>query len=104
MSPSNPIIPVFNSGQPLRARWKLKSTTSLQNQVEPLIERLRERARKEFPDSTIQVGGMGATTHMIHNKILHELIFEFWHALIVIVALLLFVFRSLRWALLSPVH
>jgi predicted RND superfamily exporter protein len=44
---------------------------------------------------------MGAIVHIINDELSVELIFGFWQALLVIVILLAFIFRSLRWAIIA---
>jgi predicted RND superfamily exporter protein len=83
------------------ARIQLKLHDLPGNQVQMLLTQLQKRAHKEFPDSHVQIGGMGAIVHLIHDEISHDLIYGFWQALILIVALLALIFRSLRWALVA---
>ena len=66
-----------------------------------LLARIRLRAGAVFPDSKVQLGGMGAVVHLIQDELSKELIFGFWQAVILIVVLLAFIFRSPRWAVVA---
>jgi uncharacterized protein len=100
MSENNPLTQyVTNDNRSARIELRIHDLPS--NEVLALVKHLKSRVKKEFPDSTVQLGGMGAVSHIIHNEISKELIFGFWQALILIVMLLVVIFRSLRWALVA---
>jgi predicted RND superfamily exporter protein len=97
LSPNNPVAQYLTPDN-RSARIELKIHDLPADQVQALLAKVRWRAHQIFPDSVIQLGGMGAVVHTIHNEISHELIFGFWQALALIVLLLAVIFRSLRWA------
>lgn len=70
-------------------------------QVMAVVERIKTAARQSCPTCTVAVGGLGVTAHPINNEVAKELIFGFWHALVVIGLLLALYFRSWRWAVLA---
>jgi len=100
LSPGNPIAQYLTTDN-RSARIELRIHDLPSNQVEALVKKLRSRVQKQFPDSLVQIGGMGAVVHTIHNEISKDLIFGFWQALILILGLLTLIFRSLRWALVA---
>lgn len=71
------------------------------NELHNLVQSLRDKTTVAFPDMKVQVTGMGSTIHHLNNDLSHELIFGFWQSMIVIVLILTFVFRSLRWSLVA---
>ena len=97
MSEDNPVSQYITSDN-TSARVEIKIHDLPSDQVHALLAKVSERVKKEFPHSVVQIGGMGAVVHTIHDEISTELIFGFWQALGLIVLLLALVFRSLRWA------
>lgn len=83
----------------VRIEVKLKDVPS--NQAHALLRRIHELGQVRFPGADVKMGGMGAIVHTIHDELSHELIFGFWHALLIIVAFLAVVFRSFRWAIVA---
>lgn len=71
------------------------------NQIHDLARDFRTRASFYFPDMKVKIAGMGPTIHSLNNELSHELIFGFWQSMMFIGVILLFVFRSLRWALIA---
>lgn len=102
LSSTNPLNQYLTSDNK-SARIQLKMHDLPADQVKKLLVKLTRRTQTEFPDSTVQIGGMGAVVHAVHNEISHDLIFGFWQALFLIVGLLTFVFRSLRWSLVAAI-
>lgn len=102
LSENNPLARYLTSDNQ-SARIELKIHDLPSDQVQVLLSQLQNRVQKEFADSEVQIGGMGAIVHTIHDEISHELIFGFWQALLLIVALLAIVFRSLRWAAVAAI-
>jgi predicted RND superfamily exporter protein len=85
------------------ARIEMKIHDLPSDQIHALLSRLNSRVHAEFSESEVQIGGMGAIVHTIHDELSHESIFGFWQALLLIVGLLAIVFRSLRWALVAAI-
>lgn len=71
------------------------------NQLHQLVENLRKKTEVSFPKMNVKVTGMGSTIHHLNNDLSHELIFGFWQSMAAIVLILMFVFKSLRWALIA---
>jgi len=100
MSQNNPLTQYLTTDN-RSARIELRIHDLPSNEVLALVKRIKGRVQRQFPDSQVQMGGMGAVAHIIHNEISKDLIFGFWQALILIVMLLTVIFRSLRWALVA---
>lgn len=102
LSQSNPLTQyITDDNRDVRIAIKIHDLPS--DQAHRLLSRMRHIVQRRFPDSRVQIGGMGAVVHTIHDEISHDLIFGFWQALMLIVVLLTVVFRSLRWALASAI-
>lgn len=71
------------------------------NQLHSVVDHIREKAKTAFPQMHVEVTGMGSTIHHLNNELSKELIFGFWHSMIAIALVLVFVFRSVRWAIVA---
>lgn len=71
------------------------------DELQALVDKIKMEVLAIFPEKTVNVGGMGSTIHHLNNQLSKELIFGFWHAMGVILVLLVLVFGSLRWALVA---
>lgn len=71
------------------------------NELHSLVESIKLKTKLQFPEMDITVTGMGSTIHHLNNELSHELIFGFWQSMAAICLVLIFVFRSLRWALVA---
>lgn len=71
------------------------------NQLQDLVTSIETAAQKNFPKMSINVSGMGSTIHHLNNELSHELIFGFWQSMAAIALVLIFVFKSIRWALVA---
>jgi predicted RND superfamily exporter protein len=100
LSDHNPIDNYLtDEGHALRIDMRLHDLPS--NEVQILLEHIKSLAQQSFANDKIELGGMGAIVHIINDELSVELIFGFWQALLVIVILLAFIFRSLRWAIIA---
>lgn len=100
MAESNP-MKMYLTGDNRSVRIEMKLHDLPANVVQDLLVRAQRHAQKAFPDSNVQIGGMGAVVHLIHHELSEDLIFGFWEATGAIVLMLALVFRSLRWALVA---
>lgn len=98
---TNNILSQYMTPDGRSARVELKVHDLPSNQMRDLIAHLDLMAKTSFPDAKINLGGMGSVVHLIHDELSTELIFGFWQALLLIVVLLAFIFRSVRWALVA---
>nr|BFD59614.1 hypothetical protein CKG001_17210 [Bdellovibrio sp. CKG001] len=71
------------------------------NQLQSLVQTIKEKATTTFPQMQVEVTGMGSTIHHLNNDLSRQLIFGFWHSMLAIAVVLIFVFRSVRWALVA---
>lgn len=71
------------------------------NELHSLVADIRKITTEAFPQMKVEVTGMGSTIHHLNNELSHELIFGFWQSMAAICLVLIFVFRSLRWALVA---
>jgi uncharacterized protein len=65
------------------------------------LDRAKLLIRKFFPELNYNVSGMGVSAHQLNSEMSKELIFGFWQSLAVIGLILVFVFRSYKWALVA---
>lgn len=65
------------------------------------LERSKFLIQKYFPGFQYNISGMGVSAHQLNSEMSKELIFSFWHAIVVIGFILVFVFRSYKWALVA---
>jgi len=63
--------------------------------------KIRSLVKKYFPDLKFSLTGMGVSAHKLNKEMSEALIFRFWHSLLFIGFILIFVFRSIRWAVLA---
>ncbi|MEK6554748.1 MAG: outer membrane lipoprotein-sorting protein, partial [Bdellovibrionota bacterium] len=59
------------------------------------------RLRAEFKDVRVIEAGIAVNSHAINQSVSKDLVFNFWHALVLVGLLLLVVFRSMRWAIVA---
>ncbi len=66
------------------------------------LQRSFERElHKVFPEVVVRKSGMGFTTHYLNQELAKSLVFGFWQSLLLIGVILIFIYRSLRWALVA---
>lgn len=65
------------------------------------LEQSKYLIQKYFPRIRYNISGMGVSAHQLNSEMSKELIFSFWHAIVVIGIILIFVFRSYKWALVA---
>ncbi len=100
MSDPDPLDSYLSSDQKItRIDMRIRDLPSDQAQV--LVKKLKHTVQEQFPHDKVEVGGMGAIVHLIQDEISVELIYGFWQALLLIVIILAFIFRSLRTALIA---
>lgn len=81
----------------LELRLKDKPFYTQQND----LEQSKHLIQKYFPNIRYNISGMGVSAHQLNSEMSKELIFSFWHAIVVIGFILVFVFRSYKWALVA---
>jgi predicted RND superfamily exporter protein len=93
----------FLSSDSSSTRISIRTRDLPGNELQDLVSNIVSSTKKAFPGMAVQVGGMGSTIHHLNNQLSKELIFGFWQAMAVILILLIFLFRSVRWALVACV-
>lgn len=91
----------YLSADTASTRIALRAQDIPSDDLNALIQTLKLDAEKTFPGFKVAVTGMGSTIHQLNNDLSRELIFGFWQSMLGIAFILVFVFRSLRWALVS---
>lgn len=71
------------------------------NELHSVVADIKNLTQKSFPEMHAEVSGMGSTIHHLNNELSHELIFGFWQSMAAICLVLIFVFRSVRWAIIA---
>lgn len=82
-----------------RLELRLKDTPFYTQQAD--LEQAKHLIQKYFPNIRYNISGMGVSAHQLNSEMSKELIFSFWHAIVVIGLILVFVFRSYKWALVA---
>lgn len=100
MNDKNP-LKSFLSNDEHSIRVMLKLNDIPGTEMIALSERIKARAQEVFVDDFVQTAGMGKHLHPINNRVSKNMIFGFWHALVIITVMLMFMFGSVRWALIS---
>jgi predicted RND superfamily exporter protein/outer membrane lipoprotein-sorting protein len=84
-----------------RTRIALRAQDIPSDELNTLVNGMKAETQKVFPGFKVTATGMGSTIHQLNNDLSRELIFGFWQSMMGIFLILIFVFRSLRWALVS---
>lgn len=84
---------------------KLRVSVRFRDLPSHLVENARRKIMRylhlQFPGVVVQETGLAVTSHTINQEVSKGLVFGFWHSLVLIGILLMFVFKSLRWALIA---
>lgn len=86
-------------GRHYRLSLRLKDVRADESQK--LLSRIQEKVKTIFPEAKVYKIGTGAIVHTMSAEVSKELLWGFFQALLVIIVLLIFVFRSVTWALVS---
>jgi hypothetical protein len=84
-------------------RIALRAQDIPSDELNTLVKSMIAETQKTFPGFKVTATGMGSTIHQLNNDLSRELIFGFWQSMFGIFVILIFVFRSLRWALVACV-
>ncbi|MGZ5280609.1 MAG: outer membrane lipoprotein-sorting protein, partial [Pseudobdellovibrionaceae bacterium] len=100
MAEKNPLSQIMTEdARQLRLMIRLKDQPS--QSMSETRNWVKASARSIFPEAEIAEGGMAVTSHTINQQVSRELVFGFWHSLLLIGAFLVVMFRSVRWALVA---
>ncbi len=99
MSEKNPIQQFLSSSGDLRIALRMHDQDT--DKVNSTRDKTKQIVHKYFPNVHIREGGLAVVAHALNQEISRDLVLGFWHSILFICVLLLFVFRSLRWALVA---
>lgn len=85
-----------DDGRSARVSIRLRDVPG--DQLEDGLREISRSIASVTPDSTTKLGGWGSYIHRMNRELSKSLISGFWEALAAIFVLLVFVFRSFRWA------
>ncbi len=71
------------------------------SQIQKAEEKIMSILTTEFPELRIAETGVAKTSHTINQEVAKNLISNFWHAIVIVGFFLIFIFRSVRWALVA---
>lgn len=90
---------ITDDGKNLRLAFRFEDVPT--DDIVGIRWKLLQNARETFPGVEVYEGGLSVNAHTINTEVSKHLIYGFWESLILIGALLIFVFRSLRWSLIA---
>ncbi len=100
LNADNPLSRYLNGdAQKTRVEIRLQDIPQVQSQL--LMAKIEKETLAEFKGSRLEFGGMGSTVHIVNREISKDLIFGFWHALLIISIALVFVLRSWKLAVVA---
>ena len=100
LSEKNPLRNYISANQS-KSRVSVKLRDVPGNQMIQVGEKIKKFGNSLFPSAKIIITGTGSHMHPINNAVSKELMFGFWQAMLLIMIALAFVFRSLKWAVIS---
>ncbi|RYZ72952.1 MAG: outer membrane lipoprotein-sorting protein, partial [Proteobacteria bacterium] len=100
MSPSNPLRSYVDN-EHRRVRVAVRMKDELSDGVDVTRENVRSVYQKYLPNTVLTETGLAVSGHTVNREVAKGLVFGFWESLVVIGLLLVFVFRSFRWALIA---
>ncbi|PIS11926.1 MAG: hypothetical protein COT73_01265 [Bdellovibrio sp. CG10_big_fil_rev_8_21_14_0_10_47_8] len=90
---------ITENGRSLRISIRFHDFPS--DEINSTRETIQSLMKKTFPELLFQDSGHGVISHTLNREVSKGLITGFWHSLVLIGLLLMLIFRSLRWALVS---
>lgn len=100
MANENPLATVLSSdGAFTRIGLRMKDLPA--SELQALVTEIKTQAQISFPDFQIEMAGMSATVHPINEDLSRHLIYGFYSAILWIMALMMLVFRSVRWVVVA---
>lgn len=100
MAEENPLDQYLSKdGKSIRLIVRFQDIPSYQ--IQDKISGFKSLIKNQFPGFEVETTGLGATVLHRNIQISKELVFRFWHSMVIIAVLLMFVFRSIRWVLVA---
>lgn len=100
MSADNPLRH-YVDGELRKTRLALRIRDVPSNEVDEIRAKARDLLELTFPGAEILESGLAVQAHEINREVAKELVYGFWHSLVIIGVLLAFIFRSVRWAIIA---
>jgi predicted RND superfamily exporter protein len=88
-----------DDGKKLRIAVRFHDRES--RQIQKAQAKILKKLKREFTSLQIDETGIAKSSHTINQEVSKSLIFNFWHAILVVGLVLVFVFKSMRWALVA---
>ncbi len=102
MSENNPLGQFLTSdGQSTRVSIRLRDVPA--DKMRDLVQLVRNDLVTAFPGMTVKTGGMATMVHVLNEELSRQMITGLWESLGFISLLIIYVFRSLSWALIGAV-
>ena len=100
MAEKNPLSQIMtDDAKRLRLMIRLKDLPS--QTIAKTRNWIQQSTKVVFPEVAQSEGGMAVTSHSLNQEVARELVFGFWHSLLLIGLFLVFMFRSPRWAIVA---
>jgi predicted RND superfamily exporter protein/outer membrane lipoprotein-sorting protein len=100
MSEANPLKNyVTEDGRSLRVAVRFHDQSS--SHLSAARAQIKKIIGQKFPGVSISEAGLAVSSHTINQEVAKDLVFNFWHSIVLVGFLLMFVFRSVRWALVA---
>ncbi len=100
MAERNPLSQIMTEdAKQLRLMIRLHDMPS--DQIQQTRQWIQTSIHSFFPEVKIGEGGMAIASHSINQQVAKELVYNFWHSLLLIGLFLIPMFRSLRWAIVA---
>ena len=96
-NPLNQYLSVDRKKVLLKIRYKDNSS----NKVQKSFGEITNLAKKNFPDSEVTRGGFAEQFHVLNQQISKDLVYNFWHALLMATLILVVVFKNWRLAIIA---
>lgn len=100
LSEANPVRHYLtDDGKHLRLFVRFHDVES--SKIQKAEENIHQLLSAEFPELKITETGVAKASHSINQEVAKNLISNFWHAILIVGIFLVFIFRSVRWALVA---
>lgn len=102
MAEQNPVDGFLSrDGKSTRVTVRFKDLPSYQ--IRDQVATFKSQIQGYFPEYKVAATGLGSTVINRNIQISKELVYRFWHSMLIIAILLVFVFRSFRWVVVACV-
>lgn len=100
MSTDNPLRHyIDNDSKKTRLALRIRDVPS--DDVDEIRAKARDLLLLTFPGTEVVESGLAVQSHEINREVARELVYGFWHSLVIIGIVLALIFRSVRWAIIA---